>query len=378
MKKLSAPYPYFGGKSTIAPTIWEALGPCPNYVEPFMGSGAVLLARPHPPGLETVNDLDAHIPNFWRAMQRDPEGLARACDVPVFEVDQHAYHTWLIEPARHEAFVARLMGDPDYYDLTRAARWCAGLCMWIGGGWCSGEGPWQSVEGRLVKRETAEPGVQRNLVHLGNQGRGVKRRIVHLGDKGRGVKRRIVHLSKGEQGVHRQGVKRQRVALGGGGSQPGHGVHSQSARESGLADWFAALAQRLRYVRVCCGDWTRVLGPSVTWNHGVTGVFLDPPYSAAEGRYPRIYREESLTVAHAVAAWCLANGSNPLLRIVLCGYGDVHDELLSHGWRTVHWTANGGYGNQRKDGAYANKYRETLYVSPACPHTESERQLPLW
>jgi DNA adenine methylase len=331
MKKLSSPYPYFGGKSTIAPTIWEALGNPPNYVEAFMGSGAVLLARPHPPGLETVNDLDAHIPNFWRAMQRDPEGLARACDVPVFEVDQHAYHTWLIEPARHEAFVSRLMGDPDYYDLTRAARWCAGLCMWIGNGWCSGEGPWQSVEGRLVKRETAGPGVKRKVVHLG--------------------------------GGHRD---------------YGMGVHSKGARGEELRTWFAALAQRLRYVRVCCGDWTRVLGPSVTWKQALTGVFLDPPYSAEEGRDPRIYREDSLTVAHAVKAWCLANGNNPLLRIAFCGYGDIHDELLAHGWRTVSWTANGGYGNQRNHGAYANKYRETLYLSPACPHTESERQLPLW
>jgi DNA adenine methylase len=345
MKKLSSPYPYFGGKSAIAPTIWEALGNPPNYVEPFMGSGAVLLARPHAPQLETVNDLDAHIPNFWRAMQHDPEGLARACDVPVFEVDQHAYHTWLIEPARHEAFVARLMGDPDYYDLTRAARWCAGLCMWIGHGWCSGKGPWQSVEGRLVHRETAGPGVQRTLPAVGNGGRGVKRRIVHLGGRQRDY---------------------------------GNGVHTQRAREGGLSAWFAALAQRVRYVRVCCGEWIRVLGPSVTWNHGLTGVFLDPPYSAEEGRDPGIYREDSLQVAHAVRAWCLANGHNPLLRIVFCAYGTIHDELLAHGWRRVVWTANGGYGNQRKDGTYANKYRETLYLSPACLHTESERQLPLW
>jgi site-specific DNA-adenine methylase len=36
---------------------------------------------------------------------------------------------------------------------------------------------------------------------------------------------------------------------------------------------------RLRRVRVCCGDWTRVLGRSATECIGVTGVFLDPPYA---------------------------------------------------------------------------------------------------
>lgn len=54
---LKAPFPWFGGKSLAASLIWERLGDVPNYVEPFFGSGAVLLARPHEPGIETINDL---------------------------------------------------------------------------------------------------------------------------------------------------------------------------------------------------------------------------------------------------------------------------------------------------------------------------------
>lgn len=42
---LKAPFPYFGGKSKVAPLIWERFGVVSNYVEPFFGSGAVLLAR---------------------------------------------------------------------------------------------------------------------------------------------------------------------------------------------------------------------------------------------------------------------------------------------------------------------------------------------
>lgn len=39
---LRAPFPWFGGKSRIAATVWEALGDVPNYVEPFFGSGAAV------------------------------------------------------------------------------------------------------------------------------------------------------------------------------------------------------------------------------------------------------------------------------------------------------------------------------------------------
>ena len=54
-KTLKAPFPWFGGKSLCAPQVWERFGNVPNYVEPFFGSGAVLLGRPHTPKIETVN-----------------------------------------------------------------------------------------------------------------------------------------------------------------------------------------------------------------------------------------------------------------------------------------------------------------------------------
>jgi len=56
------PFPYWGGKSDAAEAVWEALGDVVHYVEPFAGSLAVLLRRPHPTNRpyhsETVNDLD--------------------------------------------------------------------------------------------------------------------------------------------------------------------------------------------------------------------------------------------------------------------------------------------------------------------------------
>lgn len=57
-----APFPYFGGKRYAAPHVWAALGDPDHYVEPFGGSLAVLLQRPHKANRkhfsETVNDAD--------------------------------------------------------------------------------------------------------------------------------------------------------------------------------------------------------------------------------------------------------------------------------------------------------------------------------
>ena len=56
------PWPWFGGKADAAPAVWRALGDVDHYVEPFAGSLAVLLRRPHPCNRpyysETVNDAD--------------------------------------------------------------------------------------------------------------------------------------------------------------------------------------------------------------------------------------------------------------------------------------------------------------------------------
>ena len=85
------PFPYFGGKSSVADLVWSAFGDVSNYVEPFFGSGAVLLLRPDGAGhIETVNDADGFVANFWRALQRDPEAVAVYADNPVNECDLHA------------------------------------------------------------------------------------------------------------------------------------------------------------------------------------------------------------------------------------------------------------------------------------------------
>jgi hypothetical protein len=130
---LKAPFPWFGGKSRVAHEVWARFGNVRNYVEPFFGSGAVLLGRPHEPGNEIVNDIDCYVANAWRAMQQDPDAVAIYSDNPVNEADLHARHRWL---HKQSEFRARMERDPDYYDVRIAGWWIWGLSCWIGDNFC--------------------------------------------------------------------------------------------------------------------------------------------------------------------------------------------------------------------------------------------------
>lgn len=335
MTDLVAPFPWFGGKSRVAAEVWAALGDVHNYTEPFAGSLAVLLARPesHAGSTETANDLDGYIANFWRSVQRAPAEVAQWANNPVNENDLTARHIWLVQNAPER--LARLEGDPDYYDAKVAGWWVWGICCWIGSGWCSGNGPWTSVDGQRV--------------HLGDAGRGVNRQRVHLG-AGQGVNRKRVHLGDAGMGVNR-------------------GLDA-------ITDYMEALAQRLRYVRVCCGDWRRVVTAGAL-SHGATaGIFLDPPYDQAV-RSGGLYRHDAAGVATQVRQWCVENGDNPRYRIVLAGYeNEDNDELLERGWSEFTWTAGRAYGQAHGEtDNSANRQRERLFMSPSC---HRDRQLGLF
>lgn len=311
-EKLKSPYPYFGGKSTVADIVWQRFGDVANFVEPFFGSGAVLLARTHEPRTETVNDLDSMISNFWRAVQSDPDAVAYHADYPAIESDLHARHAWLVK--QRESLTEQIQGSPEYYDAKIAGWWCWGMSLWIGGRFCSGQGPWIQENGRLV----SNPGT----------GQGIKKSSIHLGDAGKGVQKR--------------------------------------SKKDGLREWMHALSERLRRVRVCCGDWNRVTGPSVTITHGLTGMFLDPPYGTLAGHNSELYAKESLTVAYECQQWCIENGRNKLMRIALCGYVGEHDVLADHGWQPYYWKANGGMSNIGSGKGRENAKKEVIWFSPHC------------
>ena len=121
------------------------------------------------------------------------------------------------------------------------------------------------------------------------------------------------------------------------------------------------LSQRLTHVRITAGDWRRVLTPSAsragTGGDGSTAIFLDPPYATSGD----LYAHSEHGIAERVREWCQSAPRD--LRIVLCGYDDEHDALLSHGWTVAQGKAGGGAGySTRAD----NGRRERLWLSPAC------------
>jgi DNA adenine methylase len=290
---LKAPFPYFGAKSRVANVIWRGLGEVANYVEPFGGSLAVLLANPQTPKIETVNDIDCFISNFWRAASHEPEKVAEFADYPVHEVDLHARHRWLASAATDD-FRLKMNTDPDYYDCKIAGWWVWGMGASIGSNWLQ------------TKGLNASPLL----------------------------------------------------------SSAGGGIHGLRLP---VLEWFKKLQERTRRVRVCCGDWNRLVTPSVTHaNKGltkreVTGVFLDPPY-AMKGR-DQVYREDNEVFYQAVE-WAIANGDNPRMRIVLCGYDGDYD--IPTTWQAYAWQANGGMANLGNDRGKDNASKERIWFSPYC------------
>lgn len=332
--KLRAPFPWFGGKSRAAPIIWDALGDVPNYVEPFAGSLAVMLGRPTQQGIETVNDLDCFISNFWRAVATDPEKVAHFADWPVNEADLHPRHQWLVDQVRHHGLAERVMGDHQFFDAEVAGYWVWGLCQWIGGGWCKVPEDGQNI---WLPRP--------NL----NQGMGVHKK---RGDCVVQKRRPHIHRPKGLSTVSVQ-----LPDISGNDGAAGRGIHASASKVS-IIEWMQQLSARLRGVRVCCGDWSRVLTQSPTTSIGLTGIVLDPPYADTAKRTKGLYSKDSLHVAHDVREWAVKNGSNKKMRIVLCGYEGEHE--MPKDWRVVEWNSGGGYGGGK------NRHRERLWFSPHC------------
>lgn len=323
MSKLRAPWPYYGYKGQIANVVWERLGKVGNYVEPFFGSGAVLLQRPSGPGKrEVVNDKYGAVCNFWRAVKEHCNQVAFYAIHPSIESELHARNAYLREQLPD--LTARLEGDPDFFDARLAGYWCYVQCMAIGEA-AYARGPWVRVDGKLVHRSKAN-GIRRTVPC--NQDRGIQKSI------------------------------------------PFHGRQGLLSTHSDAVKWLENLSERLASVKVLCGDWSRVCKPTYTTQHGLTGVYLDPPYDDAWKTYAHV---DPLCVE--ILGWCIENGRDPQFRIILSGYeGTYIDELLNYGWTSYAWKSNGGRvtsGGQSDK----NRDRERLLISPHCIQVQDAEQL---
>lgn len=338
--KLKAPFPAIGGKARVAELIWKQLGDPDSYIEPFCRSAAVLLARPYPGQIETINDSDCFVSNFWRAVRAAPEKVAEFADNPVNEADLRARHLWLMISQTSEDFRKKMATQPHYYDPKIAGWWCWGACCWIGAGWCQDTG---EVIGDRRPQLSSRP------------------QLADAYARGRGV----------------------------------HGNNTANTceeRRTWVTDWMKRLQDRLRNVRVLCGDWSRCCNsPSTMTRLGTVGVFLDPPYchdldrmhqwvrhleghgEAPEGKGKATNRDKNLYASDTgdmdrlvadVHVWCKKWGQHSDVRIVLAGFDGEHNALEKLGWEVKAWKAS-GYANRTAAGQQ-NNTRERLWMSPHC------------
>ena len=332
---LRSPYPYFDAKRMIMPDVWVRLGGVRNFIDPFIGSGASLWGRPEPfEGVETVNDLDGFIPNLLRAIQGDPDMVARYADWPVIEADLHARHQWLVN---HRSMVEKLIDDPEWFDAKIAGWWVWGISCWLGSGWC--KRPAEST-GKMTRKKPI-------LQHAAHG--------VHRRQKTSGTQRTKPVLERAARGIHRQNHGPDTQLITTDRTKPflhgsGLGIHSDNGRSGrlGLAEYLNELSARLNNVRVLCGDWRRVLTPSVISDRGITAIFLDPPY-AIEEYSKRLYAIDS-DVSRDVRAWALEHGDDPMLRIALCGFDSEHDNAIPDTWERLRWKSSGSMRRSDEDG----------------------------
>ncbi|SHN77469.1 DNA adenine methylase [Desulfitobacterium chlororespirans] len=90
---------YPGSKWGIADWIIGHMPDHHTYLEPYLGSGAVLFKK-RPSPIETVNDLDCNVVNLFRIIREQPEELARVIAATPFS--RFEYDSTFEQPAPEE------------------------------------------------------------------------------------------------------------------------------------------------------------------------------------------------------------------------------------------------------------------------------------
>ncbi len=80
---------WYGGKFSHLEWLLPLLPKCHHYCEPFGGSAAVLLNR-SPSPVETYNDLDGEVCNFFRVLREHKEALVEAIGLTPFSREEFA------------------------------------------------------------------------------------------------------------------------------------------------------------------------------------------------------------------------------------------------------------------------------------------------
>ena len=367
------PFTYAGGKSRHADLVWQMFGKVQSYVEPFFGSGAILLRNPHPPAREVVGDLNPLISNFWRALQLAPLEVARWADFPTSHMDLHARHKWLVEWAEkcHDI----LWDDPDFYDARAAGWYCWGLSNWIQDGFCSS-----------VKIGDKRPHMERGVMAVNDKVPAINNVRLNMGcgvrqhSKVHDKRTYIRDAKNGFRELHQSSNLIDSTPMLRGHTDTYQGVNCASAFEedgempfdgSRLQPWFMWLHHRLKRVNTWHRSYEKLLSDTVTmkatekngkgWS---IGVFLDPPYrldggNRANNIYPSDRDGSSTEAAIGAYEWAVENGSDERLKIAYCcRRGDFP---LPDGWTDDVRNFAGVKKKERR-----KQHKEQIMFSPGC------------
>ncbi|MBO4451099.1 MAG: DNA adenine methylase [Bacteroidaceae bacterium] len=88
-RKRMIAFGWYGGKYSHLDWLLPYLPSCHHYCEPFGGSGAVLINR-EPSPVETYNDLDGEVVNFFRVLRNDSDELIRQIALTPFSREEFA------------------------------------------------------------------------------------------------------------------------------------------------------------------------------------------------------------------------------------------------------------------------------------------------
>ncbi len=78
---------WYGGKFNHLDWLLPLLPDSHHYCEPFAGSAAVLINR-RPSPVETYNDIDGEVVNFFKVLRNDPERIAHAIKLTPFSREE--------------------------------------------------------------------------------------------------------------------------------------------------------------------------------------------------------------------------------------------------------------------------------------------------
>ena len=344
------PMPYYGSKIAAVDLIWGlAKDSARALIEPFVGSACVAATAPDGIKNIVINDSNALLVNFWRAVHKDPQGVLEAATRPCSDLDMWAAEYACKDFAKANA--QRMAADIDYCDVNKAGLFLYGQCNYLANNFCTLTGPWVRVpdeEGYLRMEDSRYIPEKSDM--------GIRAKVPML-NSDVGI-RAMVPEMKSDVGIRAM-------------------VPEQAMTWS---DAMQYIAKRTEAWRVLCGDWKRVVTYGLLNEYDKDGgafIFLDPPYDDSLGKgqgtdymAPDGTVGAQCHVSKEVRDWCIENtkeGKCPWT-IVLCGRYTEHDELLDiPGWAKVQSKGKSSYATDKD--AFKQEYMWCWNHKPQ-PETE--------